>query len=162
MTIKNTTLNLRTGGIWDNEKEICQTFHLLYWVLKKNGGRMWQRIVMVLPCAAEFWKGTENVEGNIKLNTGKYMELEEMMMRDRQKKNKGYNLRYLIFESIEIFFFKKRNSRLLNASLFPITYEPNQGRGTSDTETTQLSAQRNAVTPTLWECIMKATGSEVG
>jgi len=41
------------------------------------------------------------------LNTGKYKDLDKMMMRDRQKKNKGYNLRYLIFESIEIFSWKK-------------------------------------------------------
>jgi len=47
-------------------------------------------------------------KGNIKLNTGKYKELENMMMRDREKKNKGYNQRYLISESNAIFSFKKK------------------------------------------------------
>ena len=29
-------------------------------------------------------------------------------MREKEKKNKSYNLRYLIFESIEIFSFKQK------------------------------------------------------
>jgi hypothetical protein len=48
-----------------------------------------------------------------------YKELEEMMMRDRQKKNKVYSLRYFIFDNFAIFLSFKQEVKTTEYFLIP-------------------------------------------